>query len=677
MNSSEEAHALINQLSLVLGQNLEKAQTLEDAIAMNNTGLPFDRYEEIRSKKQRSKVIVSKKEAPVIPDGDPDSVACGSGVSMDEDGAWGEGVGSTSSLEVLKVLSASPHIIFCCPKDGPLSYVLVGNSTAKGLSATAVPTKRGTLSESAILEAERNGSRTLVDSSSQGLEGVGGTAMKGTGREGGGGADSGTVIGMMRAASSNGRLRLPDILTQAISLQNLIKPADGELSSSLMDQSCSTSSNPASASTSTSLLPATSKPARGTAEEGASEYEPNDEDNDLQKFSKFASSLVGIDPLDPQGFTSNFVDGENDGGATNGKGSLDEGMDLSAHEEMPAVPEVPLTWLLHSNTHQTSGEEGVASQTLLTSSASENHCTYVHEHGSDYDWMNEGGMRNTEEDVMISDLPSSSARPCVVPSTRTVLGCQTPVCNGGQNREADVCEDRTAHTPNASTQEARTMHGMQSGNSGMESLCESRDDALLGVSLDLDPDSLQRLLQLSFSPHKSAARDSFGECSESDLAEGGDAFFSLSSLIGKPTENGVGSNVTSGEVAAVQPPHDMTFSYSLDPSSCNPTPGSRATTTSLLPSELPYALSLSSPSPNVVATDMDGANTSNDDVWDSWQHCNADSIRMWLKSTSEAGGLNEDYRISFVWLIFNKRAIFSLVPLFITTHAGGGAWERV
>ena len=136
VNSSEEAHALINQLSLVLGQNLEKAQTLEDAIAMNNTGLPFDRYEEIRSKKQRSKVIVSKKEAPVIPDGDPDSVACGSGVSMDEDGAGSEGVGSTSSLEVLKVLSASPHIIFCCPKDGPLSYVLVGNSTAKGLSAT-------------------------------------------------------------------------------------------------------------------------------------------------------------------------------------------------------------------------------------------------------------------------------------------------------------------------------------------------------------------------------------------------------------------------------------------------------------------------------------------------------------------------------------------------------------
>ena len=671
VNSNEEAQALIKQLSLVLGQNLGKAQTLEDAIAMNNTGLPFDKFEETRSKKQRSKVVVSKRETPVIPDGDLDSVACSSGTNMEDDGEGSSAAEAnrTSSLEVLKVLSASPHIIFCYPKDGPMSYVLLGSSTAKGLSATTVPHKSGMLNGSTILEAERNDSSILVEaSSSQGLRGVGDTAVKKNGREGGGGGvDCKVVFGTMRTPSSNGQpQKLPGILTQGLSLQNLIKPVDGDFSSSLMDRSSPICSKPSSAgvraATSTSLSPDASsiKPARGSAEKKTSKYETDAEDNDLQRFSKFASSLVGIDPLDPQGFSggdfvSNFMDGMNDGEVTNGDGGLDIGMDLSAKEDMPAVAEVPLSWPLHSNTDHTCGEEAVASQSApLATNTSETHSTYVHVHSSDFSWIDKSDRRNTQENMMISNLPSLNTS-CVATSTGTVLDCQTPVCNGVQNGETDVYEEDRAHTPIASTQEGRTMQEMRCGSSGMESMCESGDEALLGMSLDLDPDSLQRLLQLSFSPCKSAAQDSFSECTESDLAEGGEATFSLSSLIGKPTTNDIGSNGMSGEVAAFQDtphPQDTTFSYSLDPSSCNPTSVSH-TSTSFLPSKLPYPLSLSSPSPNVDTMAMGGANASNDDVWNSWQHCNADSIRMWLKSTSEAGGLNE-YSIPLFWPISNS-----------------------
>ena len=154
VQTSESTKALLTQLTEVLNQNVERASTLEEAIEMNNNGLPEDMFKDTRSRKTRicnsskkdmepalqaamnnlcsdaqgessSKVAVdlsgstnaspssSSTSAPPPP---TTTSSSSSVVSMS--------IGSTQNADVLNVLSKSPHIIVCCPKQGSLSYIL-------------------------------------------------------------------------------------------------------------------------------------------------------------------------------------------------------------------------------------------------------------------------------------------------------------------------------------------------------------------------------------------------------------------------------------------------------------------------------------------------------------------------------------------------------------------------
>ena len=530
---------------------------------MNNTGLPFDKFEETRSKKQRSKVIISKKETPVAVENDPDAVPSGSGTNAEEDSPE-KIVSSTADsnpancLEVLKVLSASPHIIFCCPKDGPMSYVLLGNPGAKGFSSTSLPKKGGQVDDcEAPLPA---GNNTAEVSTSKQPDSVVSAQM--AGERGGKG-----VFGLKGATMSGGQLqRLPDVLSQ---LQNLIKPVDEEppssssSSSRSMDQTSPGCGTLSSSRDQTITTPNHFLRTRGSTGKKSSKSGAKVEDYDPTKFSAFASSLVGMDPL--KGFSraasqghraATTLGGVSNGSETNRGGGLDMGMDLSASEDTPGVPKVPNVWLSPLNTSHTRVEDNI-----------------------------------TQNMATISDRSGSG------------------------------------------------IQGVQNGTCSSESVSNG-SDTLLDMPLHLDSDSLQNLFLMSELPAESAPLEAVG---------GHTMMVNLSCLIENLTHNrfdlesGLNQESNPNQNGVVdQNAHNESFSYSYDTSSHVPHLSSHSSTSFSVP-ESSHAFSFSVPSPNIAAASMDDphhgalSSTSDPNMWNSWQHCNADSIRMWLQSTSVAG----------------------------------------
>ena len=531
---------------------------------MNNTGLPFDKFEETRSKKQRSKVILSKKETPVAVESDPDAVPSGTGTNINAEEDSPEKIVSSTAdsnpancLEVLKVLSASPHIIFCCPKDGPMSYVLLGNPGAKGLSSTSLPKKGGQVDDcEAPLPAGNSTSSLAEVCTFKQPESVVSAQM--AGEMGGKG-----VFGLKGATMSGGQLqRLPDVLSQ---LQNLIKPVDEEPSSSSssssrsMDQTSPSYSTFSSSRDLTITTPTPLPHTRGSTRKKSSKSGAKVEDYDPTKFSAFASSLVGMDPL--KGFSgaasqdrraARTLGGASNRSVANGGGGSDVGMDLSASEDTPGVPKEPNVWLNPLSTSQT----------------------------------------RVDDDVM-------------------------------QNMAS------------ISDQSGNGMQGVQNGTFNSESVSNG-SDALLDMPLNLDSDSLQHLFLLSQLPAESAPLEAVGDHTVTA---------NLSRLIEYLTRNRFdlesGLNQESNGVV-YQNAHNESISDGYDTSSHVPHLPSHSDTSFSLP-ESSHAFSFSVPSPNIAATSMDDphhgalSSTSDPNMWNSWQHCNADSIRMWLQSTSVAG----------------------------------------
>ena len=552
---------------------------------LNNTGLPFDKFEETRSKKQRSKVIISKKETPVALENDPSAVLSGSGTNMDvEEDSPEKSVSSTADsnpancLEVLKVLSASPHIIFCCPKDGPMSYVLLGNPGAKGLSSTSLPKKGGQVDNGeAPLPAGTSTSSLANVSTSKQPDGVVSVQMAaekgGTGNKG--------VFDLKGATMSGGQLeRLPEVLSQ---LQNLIKPVDEEPSSSSSSSSPSSSSrltmlqsSPSCTTlsstrdqtvTQTTSLPLT----RGSAGKKSSRNGAKVEDYDPTKFSAFASSLVGMDPLKgfngaaSQGhFAASTLDGLSNEHIANGGGGSDMGMDLTASGDALGVPEVPNNWLSSLNTSHTR-----------------------------------------------------------------------------------VDEDLTHNMPTVNNGFGNGIQGVQNSASNLERTSNG-SEALLDMQLDLDSDSLQHLFLLAQLPAESAplaADDGHHTVMMKSLSPLSRLIenltpnrFDLESSLNQesnPNQNGVVDQ-------SAQNARNKSFSDGCETSGHIPHLSSHSSTSFSYPGSS-HALSFMVPSPNIAATSVEqphnGAlsSTSDPNMWNSWQHCNADSIRMWLQSTSVAG----------------------------------------
>ena len=196
VQTSESTKSLLSQLTAVLDQNVQRALTLEEAIEMNNNGLPEDMFKDTRSRKMK---IGPTSNSTAVSGGNIGSSNIGNGggsnkkdlqVAMSylsSDGQGGGGGGESSKMAVdcgsvsastnnnsistasaptnistaiptpistppsstvsidstqkaLDVLSKSAHIIVCCQKPGSLSYILtVPTSTANSTSSTATP----------------------------------------------------------------------------------------------------------------------------------------------------------------------------------------------------------------------------------------------------------------------------------------------------------------------------------------------------------------------------------------------------------------------------------------------------------------------------------------------------------------------------------------------------------
>lgn len=201
VETSESTKALLTQLTGVLDQNIQRAFMLDEAIEMNNYGLPEDMYKDTRSRRMRfctnmtastgvdtsssgggggtgskkknmestlqaalsnlcshnnttqnrgvsssSRSTEMTVESGGITTDTPKSVVSASSICTAgslTSNVTSVAVGSAQRADVLNVLSKSPHIIVCYPKQGSASYIVtVPASSSSSQTATQAPGRR-------------------------------------------------------------------------------------------------------------------------------------------------------------------------------------------------------------------------------------------------------------------------------------------------------------------------------------------------------------------------------------------------------------------------------------------------------------------------------------------------------------------------------------------------------
>ena len=259
VSSASETQALMKQLPGVLRLNVLRAGNLQDAIEMNNNGLPFDKYNGPRTKK------------PVRRRGDGNTRMCvenkGEGEGVTPSDEAGQTIGSrlisVGDKERLNVGESSqvPHVIICFPKNDSLSYVTFNSMKMPLTPTTGKVWPRFTMSRSWKNRESSKNASPKPDASS---EANGTQDVNGSGR----GKEKATSPG-----HNQPHFGQPMITPNAFCLQNIVTPVDGDSTGTPNRHSWPTSDRP------TQLM----KPAK--------DYNP-------ETFSKFAHSLVTIDPLD-------------------------------------------------------------------------------------------------------------------------------------------------------------------------------------------------------------------------------------------------------------------------------------------------------------------------------------------------------------------------------------------
>lgn len=300
VHSPEQVLALFTQLSQVLSQNVQRARDLEDAIEMNNAGLPCDAYKESRPKRQKSNSS-ERKGVPILIGSSSEA-----GTSSGNSGGGSGGNNSEriqprvkrSSTDLPKVLSlsasgskeqslvpngaskglsATSHIILCFPKDASMSYVLLNSGPMK------VSEKLGrSIHRRANPKQERGGASPRSEEGSfEGGKGAKRGRGKGKGKE--------------RASKiSSTKDGLPLGVGNPLSL---IPPVDQDLQPPLPHVSSTSYSDtpnpiPVLGTNTSSCDLGSSKPL--PPKQTSSDYDPN-------TFSKFANFLVNMDPLEKFG----------------------------------------------------------------------------------------------------------------------------------------------------------------------------------------------------------------------------------------------------------------------------------------------------------------------------------------------------------------------------------------
>ena len=300
----------------MLSQNVQRARDLEDAIEMNNAGLPCDAYKESRPKRQKSSTS-ERKGVPILIGSSSEA-----GTSSGSSGSGGNNseriqprvkrssmdlpkvlsVSASGSKEqslvpngVSKGLSATSHIILCFPKDSSMSYVLLNSGPMKvsdrSLHRTAKPRRERTAPSPRSPELGLLGGEAL--GSSEGGKGAkrgGGAGGKGKGK------GKGRGKALKTSLTSNGKESLPPLGVG--NSPGLMQPVDQDLQppqSHISSASYSDTPNPTpvpGTKTLPGIPPGSSKSL--PPKETSSDYDPN-------KFSKFANFLVNMDPLEKFG----------------------------------------------------------------------------------------------------------------------------------------------------------------------------------------------------------------------------------------------------------------------------------------------------------------------------------------------------------------------------------------
>ena len=127
--TADATKVLLSQLPLILGSNFHRSATLEEVLATNNAGLPVNMFRDSRSKKAMSMKNTNTtptKETSILEDLNlqlESDTPC-KGVSNGYTTSSSPTSPTPNQAEVLKVLSKSPHIVMCYPKDGSVSYIL-------------------------------------------------------------------------------------------------------------------------------------------------------------------------------------------------------------------------------------------------------------------------------------------------------------------------------------------------------------------------------------------------------------------------------------------------------------------------------------------------------------------------------------------------------------------------
>ncbi len=122
---------VLSQLSLILNNNLEQAGTLEEALASNNEGLPFDMYLDTRSKKTNNSKMdaTSSPRLPNItkfPNATPSPTCPTSSNSVD-------------SKQKIELLYKTPHFVMCQSPNGAMSCFVTIPPPTESSAASLFP----------------------------------------------------------------------------------------------------------------------------------------------------------------------------------------------------------------------------------------------------------------------------------------------------------------------------------------------------------------------------------------------------------------------------------------------------------------------------------------------------------------------------------------------------------
>lgn len=443
--------SIVSQLAKVLTLNLQRASSLEEAIEINNNGLPVDKYEESRSKKVKTNLkdvensatsdansesslplpIASKEEQVHLTNGNgiPAAISPNSNSPL------------SNSKDFLQVLSKSPHIIVCYPQNGPMSYVLT-LPTAANKSAyhatilNATPDKDGKLPLPPSGTFPYLGERTEVKS-----EPGCSTKKKGTAKGGSKGKERVTM-----ATSST--------ITKVLS--SLLRNAE--------DRKCLDTPSP---------------------------QEKRNKDYNPECFSEFAKGLLTMNPLeagrvDESGPSTHY--------RSNKKSPRPNSYESSNSELTDSLGRESACGNMSSGmaTSNGDGEKEMESMDLVEADALYNHDQNESNAEMSFSENNNPSTFSASLATLVSELISQDPLPT---TCSTTAGLHSHI-------QTSVEAQRQQSTGGINSGVTTSIEGMGAGgnNIGTDHSALLQVDNIPDIALDLDSDTLQKLLQVSFSP---------------------------------------------------------------------------------------------------------------------------------------------------------------------------------